>query len=382
MTRAGPRALLLNQARELAAGDRRRARRGGRRRRPALARRLRAPRGRLRRRRSALERFAALPQIVAVIEQDERRAVGVTVEGVPVEVVAADPSASAPRCCAPPALPPTSPRSSRCPMRRTSRPSTAARHPVLPARAARGAVPRRAARARRGSPTSAATCTATRRGRTGARASRRWAAPPATAATSTSRSATTRRRSAPSGPQPDDVRRQAEEIAAANEVLAPFRVLRGIECDILPDGRLDLPDDVLAELDWVQASVHGGQRMPRREMTKRVEEALRNPYVAASATRRAGSSPAAPRTRSTSTASSRWRSRHGVAMEVNGLPPRLDLSGEHVREALARRRADRLLDRRPLHSASGTWRSPSTPHGAAGRPRPTSSTPGRGQRPH
>ena len=81
------------------------------------------------------------------------------------------------------------------------------------------------------------------------------------------------------GLTPDDVRRQAQEISAANELLAPFRVLRGIECDILPDGRLDLPDDVLAELDWVQASVHGGQRMPEREMTKRVEEALRNPYV-------------------------------------------------------------------------------------------------------
>src|SRR4051794_31801104 len=59
---------------------------------------------------------------------------------------------------------------------------------------------------------------------------------------------------------PDDVRRQAEEIAAANERLAPFRVLAGIECDIRPDGELDLPDDVLAELDWVQASVHGGPR--------------------------------------------------------------------------------------------------------------------------
>src|SRR4051794_27470230 len=81
------------------------------------------------------------------------------------------------------------------------------------------------------------------------------------------------------GLSPDEVRRQAEEIAAANEQLAPFRVLRGIECDILPDGRLDLPDDVLAELDWVQASVHAGQRMPEDEMTKRVEEALRNPYV-------------------------------------------------------------------------------------------------------
>src|SRR5204862_7766229 len=81
------------------------------------------------------------------------------------------------------------------------------------------------------------------------------------------------------GLTPDDVRRQADEIAAANELLAPFRVLRGIECDILPDGRLDLPDNVLAELDWVQASVHGGQRMPRRELTDRVEEALRNPSV-------------------------------------------------------------------------------------------------------
>ena len=66
------------------------------------------------------------------------------------------------------------------------------------------------------------------------------------------------------GLTPDDVRRQAEEIGAANELLAPVRVLRGIECDILPDGRLDLPDDALAELDWVQASVHGGQRMPKR----------------------------------------------------------------------------------------------------------------------
>ena len=65
------------------------------------------------------------------------------------------------------------------------------------------------------------------------------------------------------GLTPDDVRRQGEEIAAANAQLAPFRILRGIECDILPDGALDLPDAVLDELDWVQVSVHGGQRMPR-----------------------------------------------------------------------------------------------------------------------
>jgi DNA polymerase (family 10) len=132
----------------------------------------------------------------------------------------------------------------------------------------------------------------------------------------------------------DDVRRQAEEIAKANEALAPFRVLRGTECDILPDGRLDLADDVLAELEWVQASVHGGQRMPRRELTKRVEEALRNPYV-----------------RCLSHPKGRYINRRpenaldlervfdvaleeGVAVEVNGLPDRLDLRGEHVRDAL------------------------------------------------
>src|SRR5205814_8992834 len=77
----------------------------------------------------------------------------------------------------------------------------------------------------------------------------------------------------------DDLRRQAEEIAAVNEALAPFRVLRGSECDILPDGSLDLPDDVLLELDWVQASVHAGQRAPAAVMTARVVEALRHPAV-------------------------------------------------------------------------------------------------------
>jgi DNA polymerase (family 10) len=136
------------------------------------------------------------------------------------------------------------------------------------------------------------------------------------------------------GLTPDDVRRQAEEIAAANEVLEPFRILRGIECDILPDGRLDLPDDVLAELDWVQASVHGGQRMPRREMTARVEAALRNPYV------RCLSHPTGryinrrPENALDLDRAFELALEHGVALEVNGLPDRLDLSGTHVREAL------------------------------------------------
>ena len=153
------------------------------------------------------------------------------------------------------------------------------------------------------------------------------------------------------GLTPDDVRRQGEEIAAANERLAPFRVLRGIECDILPDGRLDLPDDVLAELDWVQASVHGGQRMPRDEMTRRVEEALRNPYV------RCLSHPTGriigrrPENALDLDRVYALALEHDIAVEVNGLAPRLDLSGEHVRDAI--RAGVRIVCSTDAHSTLG-----------------------------
>ena len=153
------------------------------------------------------------------------------------------------------------------------------------------------------------------------------------------------------GLTPDDVRRQGEEIATANERLAPFRILRGIECDILPDGRLDLPDDVLAELDWVQASVHGGQRMPRDEMTRRVEEALRNPYV------RCLSHPTGriigrrPENALDLDRVYALALEQGIAVEVNGLAPRLDLSGEHVRDAI--RAGVRIVCSTDAHSTLG-----------------------------
>ena len=133
----------------------------------------------------------------------------------------------------------------------------------------------------------------------------------------------------------DDVRRQAEEIAAANEALAPFRVLRGIEVDILPDGRLDLPDDALAELDWVQASVHGGQRMPRPEMTRRVVEAISNPHVSCLSHPTGRLIGRRPENAVDLEVVYEVAREHGVAVEVNGLPPRLDLRGEHVRDAIA-----------------------------------------------
>jgi DNA polymerase (family 10) len=56
-------------------------------------------------------------------------------------------------------------------------------------------------------------------------------------------------------------------------------VLKGIECDILESGELDLPADVLAEADWVVCSVHYGQKQPREKITERIVGALADPNV-------------------------------------------------------------------------------------------------------
>ena len=133
----------------------------------------------------------------------------------------------------------------------------------------------------------------------------------------------------------DDIRRQAEEIAAANELLAPFRILRGSECDILPDGSLDLPDDVLAELEWVQISLHAGQRAPRGELTGRVLEAMRHPAASCLSHPKGRILNHRPENALDLEQVFEVALETGVAVEVNGLPDRLDLSGTHVREALA-----------------------------------------------
>jgi putative hydrolase len=72
---------------------------------------------------------------------------------------------------------------------------------------------------------------------------------------------------------------QLDEIEALNEELAPFRVLTGMEVDILEDGRLDLSSDLLARLDLVVASVHSKLRMDEREMTRRMVMAVADPDV-------------------------------------------------------------------------------------------------------
>jgi DNA polymerase (family 10) len=301
---------------------------------------------------SVLARFAELPQIVAVIEHGERHAVGVTVDGVPVEVVAADPTlfgtalmraTGSPEYVA--ALEPLPEASDEeavyralelpwCPPELREEPFRGTPPPLVVLEDIRGdlhchttwsdgkaSVEEMARAAMERGYDYLAICDHT----------------PAVGAVR--------------GLTPDDVRRQAEEIAAANELLAPFRVLRGIECDILPDGRLDLPDDVLAELEWVQASVHGGQRMPRRELTKRVEEALRNPHVRCLSHPKGRYINRRPENALDLERVFEVALEEGVALEVNGLPDRLDLRGEHVRDAL--RAGVQIVCSTDAHSVGG-----------------------------
>jgi DNA polymerase (family 10) len=149
----------------------------------------------------------------------------------------------------------------------------------------------------------------------------------------------------------DDLRRQGEEIDAVNGELAPFCVLRGVECDIRADGGLDLPDHALADLDWVQLSLHAGQRAPRRELTARVTEAMRHPAVRCLSHptgRLLGHRPenALDLERTFETALET-----GVALEINGLPARLDLSAENARLAL--QAGVRLVCSTDAHSTAG-----------------------------
>ncbi len=72
---------------------------------------------------------------------------------------------------------------------------------------------------------------------------------------------------------------QLADVATLNEKMAPFRILTGIEVDILEDGSLDHDDDVLARLDVVVASVHSKLRMERQLMTERMVRAVASPHV-------------------------------------------------------------------------------------------------------
>jgi DNA polymerase (family 10) len=75
------------------------------------------------------------------------------------------------------------------------------------------------------------------------------------------------------------LRQQLEDIRALNETFQGFRLFAGSEVDILKDGSLDFDNDLLAELDYVVASVHNVMNLPEAEMTRRIIKAIENPYV-------------------------------------------------------------------------------------------------------
>lgn len=81
------------------------------------------------------------------------------------------------------------------------------------------------------------------------------------------------------GLEPHRVKAQWAEIERLNAELAPFRILKGIESDILPDGSLDYPEEMLAAFDVVIGSLHSGLSLPVEEQTRRLLRALDNPYL-------------------------------------------------------------------------------------------------------
>ena len=269
-----------------------------------------------------LHGVAALPQVVAILEQDESRVLGVTAEGYPIEVIAAMPETWEAEL-----------------VRAIGSPQWVAAHPELP-----DPLPPPELRELNAPPpppdllelghvrgdlhvhttASDGKASVLEMGRAAQALRYEYLAI----------CDHTRNVRVVPGLDADDVRRQAEEIAAANEKLAPFRILRGSECDILPDGSLDLPDDVLDELDWVQVSLHAGQRAPRGAITERVLEAMRHPAASCLSHPKGRILNHRPENALDLERVFEVALETGVALEVNGLPDRLDLSGAHVREAV------------------------------------------------
>jgi DNA polymerase (family 10) len=147
------------------------------------------------------------------------------------------------------------------------------------------------------------------------------------------------------------LREQWDEIEKLNREFDGFMILKGIECDILEKGGMDLPDDVLAEADWVIASVHYGQQQPREQITDRILGALENRHVSIIAhptgrliNRR---EPYAVDLEKVFAAAAK----HGKLMEINANPARLDL--DDIAAAAAKRHGIPLVISSDAHSTGG-----------------------------
>ncbi|MBI3510133.1 MAG: PHP domain-containing protein [Bacteroidetes bacterium] len=81
------------------------------------------------------------------------------------------------------------------------------------------------------------------------------------------------------GLQPDRIERQHEEIEILNEKMAPFKIFKGIESDILNDGSLDYEENILKTFDFIVASVHSNLKMEKEKATQRLLKAIENPFT-------------------------------------------------------------------------------------------------------
>jgi DNA polymerase (family 10) len=134
------------------------------------------------------------------------------------------------------------------------------------------------------------------------------------------------------------LREQAAEVAAINAEYEgrgdSFRVLHGCEVDITPDGELALPDEALASLDLVIASLHVSLRQPREQATARLLRAINNPHVDIIGHPTGRILNRRPGADLDMEAVLKAAAERGVLMEINSGPDRLDLDAGHVRRAL------------------------------------------------
>jgi DNA polymerase (family 10) len=134
------------------------------------------------------------------------------------------------------------------------------------------------------------------------------------------------------------LQQQAAEVKALNEQYAAsgssFRILHGCEVDITPDGGLALPDEVLAGLDLVIASLHVSLRQPREQATARLLKAINNPHVDIIAHPTGRILNRRPGADLDMEAVLKAAAETGTLMEINSGPDRLDLDAGHVRRAL------------------------------------------------
>jgi putative hydrolase len=130
---------------------------------------------------------------------------------------------------------------------------------------------------------------------------------------------------------------QLDVVAELNEDLAPFRILTGVEVDILDDGTLDHEDDMLARVDFVVASVHSKLRMDRAAMTRRMTNAIAHPQVdvLGHCTGRLLTGRGRPESEFDHDAVLAALKEHDTALEINSRPERLDPPKELLRTAMA-----------------------------------------------